>query len=67
MSGNGNSYGFTSNPSTTLRMTQVGSKTYSVTWNGKDMNGKSVASGIYLFELKSDGEEQKTKKGLLLK
>jgi len=39
----------------------------SVTWNGKDMNGKSVATGIYLFELKSNGEVQKTKKGLLLK
>ncbi|MCK5050674.1 MAG: T9SS type A sorting domain-containing protein [Candidatus Cloacimonetes bacterium] len=41
--------------------------TYSITWNGKDINGKSVASGIYLFELKSDGKVQKTKKGLLLK
>ena len=39
----------------------------SVIWNGKDLNGKSVASGIYLFELKSDGKVQKTKKGLLLK
>ncbi len=67
MSGNGNSYGFTSNPSTTLRMTQVGSKIYSVTWNGKDMNGKSVSTSIYFFELRSNGKVQKTKKELLLK
>ncbi len=39
----------------------------SVTWNGKDVNGKSVSTGIYLFELKTDGVVQKTKKGLLLK
>ncbi|MDA3814344.1 MAG: T9SS type A sorting domain-containing protein [Candidatus Cloacimonetes bacterium] len=39
----------------------------SVTWNGKDNNGKSVSTGIYLFELRSDGKVQKTKKGLLLK
>ncbi len=39
----------------------------SVVWNGKDMNGKSVSTGIYLFELKSDGKVQKIKKGLLLK
>ncbi len=40
---------------------------YSIIWNGRDMNGKNVATGIYLFELKADGEVQKTKKGLLLK
>jgi len=42
-------------------------KSNSVTWNGKDNNGKSVSTGIYLFELRSDGKVQKTKKGLLLK
>jgi hypothetical protein len=39
----------------------------SVVWNGKDTNNKSVSTGIYLFELKADGNVQKTKKGLLLK
>jgi hypothetical protein len=39
----------------------------SVIWNGKDTNNKSVSTGIYLFELKADGNVQKTKKGLLLK
>jgi hypothetical protein len=38
-----------------------------VVWNGKDTNNKSVSTGIYLFELKADGNVQKTKKGLLLK
>ena len=39
----------------------------SVTWNGTDTNGKSVSTGVYLFELKADGKLLKTKKGLLLK
>ena len=43
------------------------SPVHKVIWNGKDMNGKSVSTGIYLFELKSGGKVQKTKKGLLLK
>jgi len=38
-----------------------------VTWNGKDSNGKSVSTGVYLFELKADGNVQKMKKGLLMK
>ncbi|MDP8203128.1 MAG: T9SS type A sorting domain-containing protein [Candidatus Tenebribacter mawsonii] len=39
----------------------------SVIWNGKDTNNKSVSTGIYLFELKTDGKVHETKKGLLLK
>lgn len=39
----------------------------SIIWNGRDMNNKTVSTGIYLFELKADGKLQKIKKGLLLK
>ncbi len=39
---------------------------YSVIWNGKDNNGKSISSGIYFYKLKAGGYEQ-TKKMLLLK
>ncbi|MEA2095809.1 MAG: FlgD immunoglobulin-like domain containing protein [Candidatus Cloacimonadota bacterium] len=46
---------------------QLSAGQHKVDWNGKDMNGKSVSTGVYLFELKSDGKVQKTKKGLLLK
>ncbi|MFQ5639621.1 MAG: FlgD immunoglobulin-like domain containing protein, partial [bacterium] len=27
---------------------------YSVKWNGKDNSGRSVASGIYLYQLKAE-------------
>ena len=46
---------------------QLSAGQHKAVWNGKDMNGKSVSTGIYLFELRSDGKVQKTKKGLLLK
>ncbi len=46
---------------------QLSAGQHKAVWNGKDINGKNVATGIYLFELKSDGIVQKTKKGLLLK
>ena len=46
---------------------QLSAGQHKAVWNGKDMNGRSVATGIYLFELRSNGEVQKTKKGLLLK
>ena len=62
---NGNE-GFTPSPSTTLRMTQAGSKTYSIVWNGKDSNNKVVASGIYFYKI-SSGKESIMKKMLLLK
>ncbi len=40
--------------------------THSVTWNGKDNNGKSVSSGVYFCKFKS-GSLEKTTKMLLLK
>jgi hypothetical protein len=43
---------------------QVGN--HQVVWNGKDGNGKQVASGIYFYKMKS-GNYNKTKKMLLLK
>ncbi|MBT3755863.1 MAG: hypothetical protein HOG24_06240, partial [Candidatus Cloacimonetes bacterium] len=49
------------------RSRRTENETNSVIWNGKDTNNKSVSTGIYLFELKADGNVQKTKKGLLLK
>jgi hypothetical protein len=39
---------------------------HQVTWNGKDDNGKHVASGIYFYKMKTVNFE-KTKKMLLLK
>ncbi|RLC53372.1 MAG: hypothetical protein DRH79_03695 [Candidatus Cloacimonadota bacterium] len=56
----------TPRPSTELRMTQAGSNTYSVVWNGTDDSGKHVSSGIYLYKLKS-GNFEKTRKMLLMK
>jgi flagellar hook assembly protein FlgD len=62
---NGNE-GFTPSPSTTLRMTQAGSKTYSITWDGKCDNNKPVSSGIYLYKLRA-GKFTATKKMILLR
>jgi len=39
----------------------------SVIWNGRDMKNKPVSTGVYLFELRSNNNTFKTKKGLLLK
>ncbi len=39
---------------------------HQVIWNGKDENGKPVASGIYFYQMKS-GKYDKTRKMLLLK
>jgi hypothetical protein len=47
-------------------MTQAGSKTYSIVWNGRDNNNKSVSSGIYFYKI-SVGKETAMKKMLLLK
>ena len=55
-----------SRPSTELRMTQAGSNTYSVVWDGTDDHCKPVSSGIYFYKLKS-GKFEKTKKMLLMK
>lgn len=40
--------------------------TYSITWNGKNNNGQSVASGVYYFNIKA-GNFVKTTKMMLLK
>jgi len=56
----------TSSPSTTLRMTQAGSKQYSVVWNGTDQNNQPVSSGIYFYKLRS-GDIEVSRKMLLLK
>jgi len=39
---------------------------HSTVWNGKDDNGKNVASGIYLYRFKTTGIDQ-TKKMMLIK
>ena len=41
--------------------------THSVTWNGKDDNNKSVASGIYYYKLNMDGEDVSVRKCVLLR
>ena len=41
--------------------------THSIVWNGKDVNGNQVGSGVYLFRLNVNGKTQKVKKCLLLK
>ena len=46
---------------------QLSAGQHSVVWDGKDANDKSVASGIYLFNLKINNKNVDTKKGLLLK
>jgi serine protease len=40
---------------------------YSVIWDGKDLNGRSVASGMYLYRLTVNGAESITKKMVLMK
>lgn len=45
---------------------QKSAGTFSVSWNGKDVNGQPVPAGIYIYELKADTFKQK-KKMLLIK
>ena len=40
---------------------------YSVQWNGKDKNGRQMASGIYYFRLSSDSGGSKISKAMMLK
>ena len=47
-----------------LGVTQPGNK--SITWNGKNMNGNDVPSGVYMYKIQS-GEHSKFKKMTLLK
>ena len=46
---------------------QISAGQHSVVWNGMDDSGKSVSSGIYMYQLKVDGEAIASKKCLLLK
>lgn len=50
----------------TLANENKASGDYSIKWDGKDNNGKKVASGIYLYKIKS-GNFSSTKKMILLK
>ncbi len=45
---------------------RIGTSEYSVVWNGKDSNNKSVSSGIYFYKI-SAGKSSAMKKMLLLK
>lgn len=40
---------------------------FGVTWDGRDLNGQSVASGIYLYRLTVNGTQSLTKKMVLMK
>ena len=51
---------------TTLANSDMAAGTYRVTWNGKDSNGQSVASGLYLYRLQA-GSFSAVKKMLMLK
>jgi flagellar hook assembly protein FlgD len=39
---------------------------YQVQWDGKDFNGREVASGVYIYSL-DEGDYQQLKKMILLK
>jgi formate-dependent nitrite reductase cytochrome c552 subunit len=51
---------------TTLANTDMPAGTYKVIWNGKDSNGQSVATGLYLYRLQA-GSFTSVKKMLMLK
>lgn len=51
---------------TTLASGYFNAGTHKMTWDGKDRNGISVASGLYFYRL-SDGKNSFTKKAVLLK
>ena len=42
----------------TLVNEQMDAGSHSVFWDGKDDNGESLASGVYLYRLKTDGSEE---------
>jgi flagellar hook assembly protein FlgD len=37
-----------------LTKDSFGKGQHNITWNGKDNNGKSVATGVYFYKLKAD-------------
>ena len=39
----------------TIMNKQVNSGTYDVSWNGKNTSGKVVPTGMYLYDIESDG------------
>jgi len=41
--------------------------TYTATWDGKDINGASLSSGLYIYELDAGVYFKQTKKMTLLK
>jgi hypothetical protein len=48
-------YNVSGNPVRALYATAVAGSPVSLTWDGKDRNGKTVASGLYLIEIKGPG------------
>ena len=50
----------------TLIDRSISSGKHSIVWNGKDVNGNLVSSGVYLYKLEA-GDLQKVKKMVLLK
>jgi hypothetical protein len=50
---------------TLINNEQYKSGTYSITWNGKDNSGASVASGTYIYKLKTEYVEKSMKMMLL--
>ena len=50
----------------TLVNTEVKAGPHSITWDGKDNYGKSVATGIYYYKMES-GDFNKTRKFVLVR
>jgi hypothetical protein len=51
----------------TLMDRQLMPGTYTVRWEGRDQNGRQVASGVYFYQLISGGKPVETKKLTILK
>ena len=60
-------YAFILRSSTTENAQDDRNGNYSVIWDGKDDNGNSVESGVYLYKLEVDGRTQAVKKMALLR